>query len=81
MGKVGRVLIEAHQRGVVRLWLQLHRWNEDCLVIDSGSPEWGALWRATQIEPPSDLSLDVGGDLREAVRELRGKVIDLGIAA
>jgi len=77
--RIARVLIEPRRHGV-RLWLQLG-WNDDCLVIESGTAEWDALFAGAGVEPPSDLSLDVGGDLREAVRELHGKVIGLEAVA
>jgi len=75
--EIGRVLIEPRRPGVVALWLQLP--GNACLTVESGTPEWEALWLQTQIEPPCDT--DAGSDLGEAVRQLRGRVIDLAAVA
>ena len=77
--RIARVFIEPTRRGSVRLWAELG--HSDCLVVESGTAEWDAIWQAAEIEPPSDFCLDAGGDLGEAVRQLRGKVIELGEVA
>jgi hypothetical protein len=75
--RVSRVLIEPLERGWVALWLQIS--GNACLKVESGTPEWEGLWREAGIEPPCDT--DVGADLGEAVRQLRGKVIGLQAVA
>jgi len=75
--KVGRVLVEPLGRGVVALWLQIG--PADCLVIESGTPEWETLFAGAGVEAPSDF--DAAGDLGEAVRQLRGTIIDVAAVA
>jgi len=72
--RISRVLIEPSRRGTVRLWI-----NEDCLVVESGTQEWAALWATAGVESPSDL--DAGADLGEAVRQLVGTIVDVGAVA
>lgn len=76
-GVIVSVWIDAHERRGVRLVLNL-REQPGALPIPyvrvaAGTAAWSALWRAADVEAPSDT--DVSGDLGEAVHELKGRRI------
>jgi hypothetical protein len=71
------VLIEPRERGVVALWLQLP--CNDCLVVGSDSEAWTVLWASAGVETPCDF--DAGADLGAAIRQLRGRAIQLTAVA
>src|SRR6478609_9593206 len=75
--RVRAALIEPLERGTVALWLQLGA--DDCVVVESSTPQWAALFASAGVEIPCDF--DAGADLGEAARQLRGKVIELRAAA